>query len=390
MLIQTPIGYASETPPSSQPLGPSIMQLVTFVPLVLGVALAVALYVFWESIEASVLRPMLMNAMSKEFGTTVTLSSFQLRTTGVTFSGLEIANDSSHPEASFEAPYFAHVGSLQVKTSGLLSLMSCGGRVKIGSLRRKFVVGFLYRDIDEVLVEDVSIFVEDFELSKGHVVMNNAFLLAFEERNKAKRQRKFKQEAKMIREFKAKWRSNDGPFEDDDKLAVEEVDEADDSFKARLYKVGETMLKTKGQTFTERRDALKDLRDRFKAADMESKETAKITKRYKREQDATLWRIGRVSVTRCSVKIRGTHLHVDHWDLRGYIGDTVKLKRKVILGIMPELLGGVKDGAQHALDKRVHDAKLKVAHRVADLRSRFFSTGKERKALVSSPDPALS
>lgn len=362
----------------------------TFVMLVLSVALAVTLYLFWESIEMSVLRPLLMRAMSKEIGTDISLSGFKLRSTGVTLTGLEVANDSSHPEASFDAPYFAHIGSLQVKTSGLLSLLSCGGRVKVGSLRRKFIVGYLYRDIDEVLVEDVSIFVEDSEVSKGRVVMNNAFLLAFEERTKAKRQRKFKQEAKMIRDFKAKWRSNDAPGEDDDKLVAEEADEADDSFKARLYKVGEILRKTKGQTLTERRDALKDLRDRFKAADLESKETVKLTKRYKREQDATLWRIGRVSITRCSVKIRGTHLHVDHWELRGYIGDTVKLKRKVVLGIMPELLGGVKEGAQQAFDKRIHDAKLKVAHRVANFRARFFSTGKERKALVSAPDPALS
>lgn len=344
--------------------------------LVLFLLVALAVYAAWEFVEDKLLRPAFVRAMATELGTDVSLVKFRLRATGVCLQGLELANDKSEPWVSFEAPYCARVGSLQVKTSGILSLLSCCGTLKVGSTERKLVLGFLYRDIEEVVVDDVSIYVEEVDLTKGRVVTNHAFFTAQEERSKAKKRAAAKAEAKMVREFKNKWRSNEANDDDDDDVAATaaaevRVGDEDDSFKARLSRVGETLRKNKG--FAERRDALKDLRDKFKAVDKEKKEAVQISRRNKRDADHALWRIGRVEITRCKAKVKGHEMSVvDDWELRGFIGDTTKLKRKVVTSILHEMLG---ETAHKAIDRHVLEAKSKVAN----FKARLFHGGSHDK-----------
>lgn len=297
----------------------------------------------WDKVEV-VLTRLVARKASQELETPVSVQSFRIRSRGIVLRGLKTTGLS--------------IGSLEVKTSGLLSLLSCFGQRKFG----EFVFGFYVRDIDEILVKNLSL-EEDNPLA------------AHEERVAAAKQLRLKKEAKYNREFKLKWR---GQLEDEEDLE-------DLNVTQRLKKVGEALKK---KTFDEKAEALKELRANYKKRDGQNKEAARLTKRNQSALASELWRIGRIQLDNLNVNYKGHEVVIDHFELRGFVGDSAKLRRKLIISIMPDIF---RDTVRDKIETRKNATKAVISkHLQGAKRGILGGSTKPPPSNYSSDDAALS
>jgi len=360
-----------------------VLYVVSLVALVGGLA-----YFFWETVESRLLKFMFQERVSKEYGTSVTVKALRVRKRGVFFEELTVGNDPTG--VGYAAPYFARVGVIEIHTSGVLGLLSLGGLLKFD----KFVFGFPVRQVEELIVRDMFVIVEE-----QNGVANNAFLAKHEARQKAEKKRRAAREVKVVRDFQNKWRATS--FEPDadksshhgvdensaevkkktssiflssskktegdhtttrKKTLEEEVtcihsddedhddeEEIDDSIASRLKKVSDVLRKP-GTSFAERRDHLSQLREHFHRQDKDSRAAAKLAATQTRDKSAERWQIGHISVSNVSLDIKKQTYRLDKFDYRGFVGDSAKLKRKMLYGIMPDLIA---DSAMSAIAARV-------------------------------------
>jgi len=353
-----------------------LVHLVVTLVLYLGslLLLVAALgFVAWESVEKRVLRVTVAKKLSEEYGTKVTLKGLRIRRRGVQVEDLVVAND---PAGTFGAPYFCRVARLDVKTADAAATLSLLGVVRLGgsSATRHFVLGFPVRDVSEVLVSDVRVFVDE-DARNG--VQNDAFLKRAETRQKLRESREYAREAKAQAEFKEKWRhsqdsavaaeddDDDDDEDDEEDTSVEKRHQAaqEDSVGSRLTQVAEA-LRTPA-TFSQRKENLLHLRDTFSKQDKAARAATKAAARRVREKAAERWRIGRIDVADVHFDFKGHAYHLENFEYRGFVGDTTKLKRTLVVAITPRLITDIKQqvakNAKAAVASKVDAVKSKVA-----------------------------
>lgn len=282
-------------------------------------------WVFWDVFESLVLRRLFNNYMSEKFGTTVTVSSIRVRRKGVTLCGLQVGNDPYSRDVA--SPYLARFRRLEIKTAGPLALLSCLGMTRFGSCRRSFVVGFLYCEIEQIVAEGLSLYVEED---------NYGFVSRYDEACEEAKRELAGREAKMLREFRRRWI---GSEDDEDVVYSRGGDEEDlSTMKARMKKVGEVMRSKRG--ISERRQALLDLREDFKRVDRDQRHSQEAARSQQKPLVSDLWRIGKIQILNSTLELRGVEICLQDYELRGFIGKTHSLRRKLLNAFIYDMANG--------------------------------------------------
>ena len=325
----------------------SFLYVVPFVAVVITLV-----YLLWGTVEQRVLRGMLSRKLTTTYGTAIKLSKLEVRERGLRLEGVVIAND-----GVYRSPYFGKFEKVEIKTAGLRGLASLAGVFKL----RKFVFGFPVRDVEEFIITDVRIFIEP---------PNHAFLARAEAEQRAQRQRHLDEEVRLHADFRAKWRHH----HDDDNATVEHKEDSiddDDTVGSRLKKLAETLRKQ--GTFTERKANVLHLREIFRQRDAR----AKVAK--KQDKATPRWRIGRIALANITVDLPDGQTHcLDHFEYRGFVGDSSKLLRKILLGLnfpvdlLPPTGGGGGGGGGGPPAMKASKVAGAVKSQVKHARTRLF------------------